>query len=398
MRIIFVNTYCGAFGGVEQNIADVVAGLRARGHYCSLVYEQETTKGVGEYKKLFNSTISIQAAGSFSATLQELVKSGTWDAVYVHKLDSVTPLLPLKGTVRLVRMIHDHDECCPRHHKYFTFSGKICTRPVGWRCWTDLAFIERDRESPCGVRWRNLFRHRHELALNRNIFDRFLVGSRFMQTELTMNGFKADRIRRLAPCVQLPDRPTTPVPDSCEILFVGQLIRGKGVDHLLDAVSRLKVPFHLTIAGDGNGRQMLENRAAELGLTDRVNFVGWIPRQELDVLYDHCRVLAVPSRWAEPFGMIGLEAMHRGRPVVGFAVGGIPDWLEDGINGYAVAEGDIQGFANALTTLLSDLALSREMGQRGRDKLEHTFSFHHYLDQLCKILRGEDSSRKKRSI
>jgi glycosyltransferase involved in cell wall biosynthesis len=387
MRILFVNTYCGKFGGVEQNIADVVAGLRERGHYCVLIYARETEKGVAAYKQLFAGTICGGESEAMTASLGAQVAGSFWDAVYVHKLESVKPLLPLKGKVHLVRMIHDHDECCPRHHKYFAFSTRICTRPVGWRCWTDLACIERDSNSSLGVKWRSLAQHKRELALNREVFDQFIVGSCFMQEELVMNGIAPGRIRRLAPCVRLPERATTPVPDTNELLFVGQLIRGKGVDLLLDAVARLNAPYHLTIAGDGNARESLEQLASELGIQDSVDFAGWVPREKLDALYDQCRVLAVPSRWAEPFGMIGLEAMHRSRPVVGFAVGGIPDWLEDNVNGFAIPERDTQAFADALTTLLSDIDLARTMGERGRSKLETTFSFEHYLDKLGDVLQ-----------
>lgn len=387
MRFIFVNTNCGKFGGVEQNIADVTTGLRERGHYCVLIYTQETAKGVAAYKRLFDGTIKSDAGEALTTTLRAQIASSIWDAVYVHKLESVEPLLPLKGLVRLVRMIHDHDECCPRHHKYFTFSNRICTYPVGWRCWADLACIDRDRDSKWGVKWRSLSQHKHELAVNREVFDQFLVGSRFMRDELAMNGIALERIHRLAPCVRLPERETTRVPDTAELLFVGQLIKGKGVDLLLDAVARLRVPYHLTVAGDGNARDALVAHATQLGVQDAVNFAGWVPREKLDVLYDQCRILAVPSRWAEPFGMIGLEAMHRARPVVGFAVGGIPDWLENGVNGYAIPERDVQAFADALTQLLSDIELARSMGRQGRNKLETTFSFPQYLDKLSAVLK-----------
>ena len=388
MRILFVNTYCGKFGGVEQNIADVVSGLRERGHYCVLVYAEETEKGVAAYKQLFDGTIQGGTGKTLSATLGAQVAASAWDAVYVHKLESVKPLLPLKGRVHLVRMIHDHDECCPRRHKYFTLSTRVCTKPVGWRCWVDLAFIERDRGSRLGLRLRRLSLHRRQLSSNRDLFDRFIVGSRFMRDELTMNGFYADRILCLPPCVRLPDRPASPVPDSSELLFVGQLIRGKGVDLLLDAVARLKVPYRLTIAGDGNARESLEQHAAHLGIQEKVDFAGWVPREKLDALYDRCRVLAVPSRWAEPFGMIGLEAMHRARPVVGFAVGGIPDWLEDGVNGRAIPERDTVAFSTALADLLGDIELARTMGTQGRRKLEREFAFGDYVNRLSSALQA----------
>lgn len=389
MRIAFVNTYCGRFGGVEQNIADVACGLRERGHACTLVYRMETEQGASAYRAHFDAAIACDGGEALTRCLQACLDGAGLDAIYVHKLDAAAPLLPLKGRVRLVRMFHDHDECCPRRHKYFAFSTRICTRPVGWRCWVDLAFVERDRGRRIGFRGRNLFAHQRELKMNRRVFDSVLVASRFMRDELAMNGFADDQIHCLAPCVRLPERPLAPAPDTPEILFVGQLIKGKGVDLLLEAVARLQAPWRLTVAGDGNARAALEQRARALGIADAVAFVGWVPRESLDALYERCRILAVPSRWAEPFGMIGLEAMHRARPVVGFAVGGIPDWLEHGVNGYAVPERDTQAFADALTTLLGDLELTRAMGERGRRMLERAFAYDRYLENLLETLQGK---------
>ncbi len=391
MKIVFVNTYCGSFGGVEQNIADVASGLRERGHHCTLIYRTETPTGAEIYRAHFDDTVACADETALTNELMIRCEAGKLDVAYVHKIESVHPLRPLKGRVRMVRMFHDHDECCPRRHKYFTFSTRVCQEPVGWRCWVDLAFIVRDRTKPLGMRLRSLGHHKREMQTNRNVFDAVLVASRFMRDELAMNGFAVDHIHCLPPCVRMPERPMTPAPDNTELLFVGQLIKGKGVDLLLDAVARLQQPWHLTVAGDGNARPTLEQKARALGIAGTVTFAGWVPREALDTLYENCRILAVPSRWAEPFGMIGLEAMHRARPVVGFAVGGIPDWLEDSVNGYAVPERDTQAFAQALDRLLGDIDTTRTMGKNGRNKLELFFAYEGYLDKLLKTLQGKDA-------
>ena len=386
MNILFLNTYCGYFGGVEQNIASAAEGLRAAGHHGTLIYQKETKNRLDDYKKLFDNTVCAPSNDELTQTLTEQIEQGSWDALYVHKLASVAPLQPIKGTIRMVRMIHDHDECCPRHHKYFVCPNRICKQPAGLLCWADLAFIERNRQSKLGVRFNNLFRHKKELVRNRELFDTFLVGSRFMREELLMNGFEEGRIQCVPPCVKHPDRAPTPVPDNNEILYVGQLIKGKGVDLLIQALTHLSEPFHLTIAGSGNAEDSLKAMVQNLDLEAHVDFSGWIAPDELDRLYDQCRILAVPSRWAEPFGMIGLEAMQRARPVVGFDVGGIPDWLETGVTGYAVPEADVQLFADALNRLLADHKTAQAFGEQGRKKLEAEFSFKNYIETLSAVL------------
>ena len=388
MKILFLNTYCGYFGGVEQNVFTAAAGLRAQGHHCTLVYLKETDNRLAEYQNQFDETIHVPDESELAGTLATLIDDGSWDSLYVHKLKSVAPLQEIKGKIRLVRMIHDHDECCPRRHKYYTCPNRICKHAVGLRCWADLAFIDRDPQAKFGVRFKNLFQHKKELVRNRELFDTFLVGSRFIQDELLMNGFEEGRIQCVPPCVKHPDRAPTPVPDNNEILYVGQLIKGKGVDLLIQALTHLSEPFHLTIAGSGNAEDSLKAMVQNLDLEAHVDFAGWIAPDELDRLYDQCRILAVPSRWAEPFGMIGLEAMQRARPVVGFDVGGIPDWLETGVTGYTAPEADVQQFADALNRLLDDHKTAQTFGEQGRKKLEAEFSFKTYIEQLSTVLKS----------
>jgi len=386
MNILFLNTYCGYFGGVEQNIVSAAEGLRAQGHKCTLVYIKETETRLDDYKKIFDDTVCAPTDKDLTETLTELIETGSWDTLFVHKLESVAPLQDIKGTIRMVRMIHDHDECCPRHHKYFVCPNRICKFAVGLKCWADLAFIERDRQAKLGVRFNNLFQHKKELIRNRELFDTFLVGSQFMREELIINDFAENQIQCVPPCVKHPDTQPTPVPDNNEILYVGQLIKGKGVDLLLQALTHVTEPFHLTIAGSGNAEDALKALVIKLELEAHVDFSGWIAPEELDHLYDQCRILAVPSRWAEPFGMIGLEAMQRARPVVGFDVGGIPDWLETGVNGYTVPEADVEQFADALNRLLYDHKTAQHFGENGRKKLEAEFSFTSYIEQLTTVL------------
>lgn len=389
MNILFLNTYCGFFGGVEQNIITAVAGLRAKGHSCTLVYAKETDNRLADYKSAFNRTVQAATDAELTKTLESLIAGSKFDSLYVHKIESLAPLLPIKGKIRMVRMIHDHDECCPRCHKYYTFSNFICKRPVGLWCWMDLGFIKRDREAKGGVGFKNLFKHKKELVRCRELFDRFIIASRFMREELEVNGFDPAHIECLPPSVKQSQRAPTPVPDNNEILYVGQLIKGKGVDLLLHALKCAKEPFHLTIAGAGNAEDSLKGLAKELGLEGSVKFVGWVNPEELDALYDQCRILAVPSRWAEPFGMIGLEAMQRARPVVGFAVGGIPDWLESGVNGYTAPEADVEHMAQAIDRLLYDHRTAQRFGTQGFEKVRTTFSFDSYIENLSAVLEAK---------
>ena len=372
MRILFVNEKCGYFGGIEQNVAETAAGLRARGHQCFLAFRETTGRQVPEYRGNFEECVPLEPFAQVAGRIRP-------DVIYIHKAD-VRSLGDLPAGVRTIRMVHDHDLCCPRRHKYYAWNGRICRHQAGWRCYLDLAFVGRSA-GPAKITLVSIGDKMREMRRNQQLA-LLLVGSVAMREELIQNGFPAGRVEILPPVVRMPLRAMAPIPAENRILYVGQLIRGKGVDLLLRALPHLRCDYELTIVGAGNARGKLERQCGELGLDGRVRFRGWVNPQDLGDYYASAKLVAVPSRWPEPFGMIGLEAMHYGRPVVGFRVGGIPDWLEDRVTGLLAPEQDVRAFAAALEKLLGDAPLCAQLGRQAQDRVRTKFCFENYLDRL----------------
>lgn len=399
VRILFVNEKCGYFGGVEQNIADTVKGLNSRGHACNLAYGEISERDLEEYKALFEETFLCQETGPVTKdrrlnitdrgvhTLEGVLSRVFPDVIYFHKVPELKSCMHLLLRLRSVRMVHDHDLCCPRRHKYFMSNGRVCHHKLDWRCWIDGAFIARSNTSRTGFTFVNIGRKLREMRRNYRI-DCLLVGSRFMRDELLQNGFPEEKVHILPPVIRMDNPPPLPVPDEPKILYVGQLIRGKGVDLLLEAIKGLTCDFRATIVGTGNAEHRLKALCSKLGLDNRVDFLGWVRNEDLGQFYSKAKVVVVPSRWPEPFGMIGLEAMHHGRPVVGFDVGGIPDWLEHMGTGLLVPEQDVGAFARALDRVLSETGLAIKLGQNGLKRVRDHYSFDGYLDKLEGYLKG----------
>jgi len=381
VRVLFVHEKAGFHGGVEGNVFDTARALQARGHTCLLSARETTGKDEERFASAFEQ-IATGWAGESPVTAD--LERWNADVVYVHKVPDSSFVRSVKA--RKVRAIHDHDVVCPRRHRYYASNNRVCDRPIGWRCYADLAFIEK-REGK--IAFKSIGAVKRE-AHGQNAFDRVLANSRFMAKSLLSNGVEESRVRVVHPVVPNLASVQTPLPQAPNLLFVGQLIRGKGVDLLLQALHGLSQPWHLTVAGDGNMRPELESLATSLGLTDRVRFLGWVPAEEARRLYDDARIACVPCRWPEPFGMVGVEAMRRARPVVAFNVGGIPDWLVDGETGFAVAEQDLDSYRGAIKKLLDDHALAVRLGSNGFAVAEERFGFEGYIDRLEAILGGED--------
>jgi len=154
------------------------------------------------------------------------------------------------------------------------------------------------------------------------------------------------------------------------ILFVGRLVPQKGVDVLLRAfavVLRRCPGIRLVIAGDGYQRLYLERLSRHLGLPPHVEFVGWQTGPALARLYQAAEMVVVPSVY-EPFGLVALEAMACGRPVVASRIGGLAEVIAEGRTGYLIPPGDYLSLARRMAQLLLEPARAAAMGQAARQE------------------------------
>jgi glycogen(starch) synthase len=146
-----------------------------------------------------------------------------------------------------------------------------------------------------------------------------------------------------------------------DLVFVGRLVSDKGVDVLLDALAALDrrgVRPGLSVVGTGPELAALERQARELGLGERVRFVGQRTGAELAALLNRHRILVAPSRYNEPFGIVALEGIACGCVVVGSRGGGLADAI--GPCGRTFPNGDAAALADVLADLLRDPAAMRE--------------------------------------
>jgi glycosyltransferase involved in cell wall biosynthesis len=395
MRVLFANNFCGYVGGVEQVVRDTARGLSSRGHECFLAYCEED-RGANEYKSAFQKTwISSDFCGrdqqSSGRSLRDLCSEIQPDVIFVHKV-SVLPRDARSLGIRLVRMVHDHDLYCPRRHKYFAYSNRVCHRSPGWRCWLDLAFVAR-RKGKRGYRIVNIRALFDEMQRNRDL-DALLAVSNFVADALKASGFPQDRVHVVNPVLPLKSIEQSPLPNGNNVLFVGQLVRGKGLDLLLRALNQVRCDFTLTVIGSGHSEKRLRRLAERLGLGRSVTFEGWLPHSEVQLRYRQAYVVAVPSRWPEPFTLVGQEAMRHGRPVVAFDVGGNRDWLQDNETGYLVPEQDIGKFARALESLFGDRDMAQYLGDNGRRRVSNLLKYDDYISVIERHLKSPAQPRE----
>jgi len=186
-----------------------------------------------------------------------------------------------------------------------------------------------------------------------------------------------------------------PLPDSIPraryVLAVGRWSsaeRYKGFDTLIRALPEVRraIPdVHLVFVGEGDDQPALEKLAQSIHVRERVHFISGLTREQLVAAYRHADIFALPSS-GEGFGLVFLEAMAMGKPVVGGNHGGIPDIIQEGVTGFLVPHGDVGQLANRLERLLTNASLAAEMGPRGRDRVLQHFRFEDFEAGLRDIL------------
>ena len=329
MKILIYLEKARVRGGIEVFAERHVAELRAEGH------EVEIWNGVRQETRDVDDRVSCIASNA-----KDLSVFSSFDEIIVHKCSDVATLekFPAEKTVFYV---HDHEPICPRAYAYTPLKHN-CSRAGGvWPC-IFCAPACRNWKAALG----RVFSQKRRIAAMAR-FKKIVVISEFMKSRLVANGLDAAKIEVKPPVIKAGATGLAGGTRDCcaiDLLFVGQLIRGKGVHLLLEAMAKMKSPRTLDIVGTGNMEGELKTLAARLGLADRVRFRGFQP-DSLDWMR-RAACVVVPSFWQEPYGLVAAEAVALGRPVVAFAIGGLPEACHG--KATLVPPGDVAALAKAL--------------------------------------------------
>jgi len=440
VRIAIANWNRRKVGGIETYLGVLIPELHRLGH--ALAFWSELDQPANrEPIPLPNgvpawcvSELGVQAA---LAVLRD------WrpDLIYAHGL--LDPKLEAR-TLKIAPAVfcaHAYYGTCISGGKTFKFPVVTpCSRRFGWQClvhyyphrcggWSPAVMLkEYQRQS---ARLKVLGRYKAIVTL-----------SDYMASEYVKSGYPADYVHALTPpfsngcshkVYEIPEAGTPAVPNGKStiyynsltadrnrpyrrLLFLGRMDFLKGGHLLLEALPRVVAsvdrPLRITFAGDGVERSDWERQARRVkdqaqGL--EIEFVGWLEGCKREALLADSDLLIMPSQWPEPFGLSGLEAGLHGVPVVAFAVGGIPEWLLDGVNGY-LAPGNpptAAGLAEAIVHVLRDPETHARLC-RGATEVAARFSIKKHMDALLGIFwetierstspRNENALRQRHRI
>jgi len=374
LRLAFLTPDWTPNGGVATHVRLVARALAAAGHRVHVLY-RNPSDGVSE------PGVSIELLKpSPDAAIDQLMTFRP-DVVHFHAFNDVGVEARALAEFPATKTLHVFDYC-PSGTKFHHALDRNCTVETSVACLPRQAYLRCTLSKRPTVWWRQ-YRFATTMNTHNRAISRLIVASQFVKDEAVRTGYAADQISVVPYFTTLP--PPAPSPRPNHLLFVGRLTREKGVDFLFDALAKLEGEWTCTIVGDGMAAPALRADAARLGISGRVTFAGWLNGRALEAEFTNASVVVVPSRWPEPFGIVGIEAMAHRRPVVAFRVGGIPEWLSDGTAGFAVAPFDTRAFSERLHWLLSHPAEAAAMGLAGRARVERDFHADAHLSRLMPI-------------
>ena len=172
------------------------------------------------------------------------------------------------------------------------------------------------------------------------------------------------------------------------VLLVGRIVPHKGVEHFVEA-ARYVPDARFLVAGGGSSLDAMKRLALSMGVEDRVRFLGRISDDRLPEVYAACDVFVLPSvSRLEAFGIVALEAMSTGKPVIVADIPGVREIIEDGRDGLLADPVNPRDLAEKIRRLLSDPEGRQTMGARGREKVLESFSIERVTDRIEAVYRA----------
>jgi glycosyltransferase involved in cell wall biosynthesis len=385
MKILLVNDYGTPTGGAELLTLALRDGLRRRGHDARFFTSsaQDGPRGSLVDYVCFGTTSHfrtlLQTMNPWAhQRLGQVLAEFQPDVVHVMLfLTQLSPLiLPLLKNVPSLYHVVWYRPVCPLGTKMLP-EGTPCQVRYGTACYHNHCLPLRD--------WLPLMVQMKLWRQWSSTFDLTVANSEAVKRHLTAWGIEPVEVIWNGVPVQ-PPRPPLSVPPT--VAFAGRLVREKGADVLLRAFARVIAQIsdaQLLLIGEGPEREGLNRLIADLEISASVSVPGYMARQEMECRFSTAWVQAVPSRWAEPFGLVAAEAMMRGTAVVASASGGLAEIVRDGKTGFLVPPGDAEALTEALIRLLQDRELAEQMGKAGRKIALAHFSESTFVNRFVQL-------------
>ena len=402
MRILSLNNFYYLRGGSERVLLEEMRMLQEAEHEVAIFTRSYPRNQYAPYERFFPAAIQRDKYG-FSLTglrtikemiystsarqgLRRLLEEFKPDLVHAHNIygglsTSVLDALKEKNTPT-VMTLHDLKLLCPSY--LMLNHGRVCERCKGNKFYhAVLTRCHKDSTIASAVyAAESYFSH---IYRKYSSVQQFIAPSMFLLNKHREFGFEAGRFVHITNPVDLNGIAASRHAGKY-LFYFGRISREKGIRSLITAYKRLKTNLPLSIAGDGPDREAVEKMVMQEQQKENIKFTGYLASAPLGKAIDSAKAVILPSECYENAPMAILESFSRGKPVIGARIGGIPEMIDDGVNGYLFEPGDTADLQKKLELFLA-LPDNRvlEMGKAARNKIEREYSAGSHYDRLVQV-------------
>lgn len=391
MRILHVNEKFGPYGGTEQYLLKVLPALKLLGHEVALAYQSALdlappAKDFPAFQINGLSDFALSEIPQIESSIEKAVNDFNPNIINLHNLRNPFAIKKFISLRPTIWFCHDHYFSClktppSRFSKVFNRAENF---PANWQCALAAVLDQEIPPNPIEI-YRKVQNKRFEQKSFKGV-KKIVVISEYMKKSLIDCDFDSSLIEVVPRPVRDLPRVVSFKPKGHNILFVGRVEQEKGIRILLKSMLRLQTKeWQLKVVGAGQDLEWCQEFVREKSLGDRVELAGAKGDKEVSLFMEWSDLLAFPSIWPEPFGVVGIEAMAYGRPVIAFNVGGVEEWLKDGINGLFACYNNPQDLGRQIDLLLNDKEKMKAFGGNGRKMVEERFTLRKHLEKLMGV-------------
>lgn len=394
MRILLVNKFHYLRGGSEKYYFELAQLLKSKGHtvgFFSMKHEENITTGDAEY---FVEEIDLNTGSKLKALdviysqenkrlMAKALEEFKPDIVHINNFQrqlsaSIIDAIKEKN-IPIVMTAHDLNPICPA--SIMLYNGEVCDDCItkGYaQCIKKKCVKGSTLKSTLGV----IEKKYYDIHKVFRKIDCIISPSEFIKNQLVNGNLKYNEIVTLHNFVNESERNEYVLGDYA--FYLGRLSKEKGILNLIEAIGDIP-DAKLLIAGDGPERERIEAYISEHKLDGRITLLGYQNQDSIHKYITNSRFVVIPSICNENCPYSVLEAMEIGKPIVASRIGGIPELIADGENGYLYKADDINELKEKLTLLLDDDDKVNRFAQKSRELYESYYSPDSYYNELIKI-------------
>lgn len=401
MRILQINKFFYRRGGSETYFFDLIKLLEEEGHEV-ITFSTKSPKNLpSSYEKFFVEEIDfgkseglIKNLKKFGHSLysleakrklEKLIIATKPEVAHLHNIShhlspSIFSVLK-KYKIPVVQTLHDYQLICP-NFKLFT-EGSVCERCKKYRYWNAVRHrCVHDSRLQSLAEAKEMYFHRACQFYEKGV-QCFVTPSKFLAEKLAAWRVKS-AVKNIPLFLDVSQfEPKYEVGDY--VIYFGRLVKEKGLDVLLRALDGTDIK--LKIVGDGPEKEKLEFQVSSFKFQGQVEFIGHKTGKELHDLIRNSKFVVLPSVWYENYPMVLLETGAFGKAVVATRLGGIPEIIHDGENGFLAVPSDAKDLREKIQRLFSNDDLCERMGRRAREMIIENNSPEEHYKKIIEIYK-----------